>query len=72
MEFFRFLPKKNKCWVSTKDWNNWLILTKVENQYVFTIIHKDEYGDRQVAILDFDNKEFIFPIKEALLDITEI
>ena len=31
-----------------------LLFTKVEHQHVFTIIHKDEYGDRQVAILDFD------------------
>ena len=49
-----------------------LLFTKVEHQHVFTIIHKDEYGDRQVAILDFDNKEFVLPIKAALSDITEI
>ena len=49
-----------------------LLFTKVEHQHVFTIIHKDEYGDRQVAILDFDNKEFVLQIKAALSDITEI
>ncbi len=49
-----------------------LLFTKVEHQHVFTIIHKDEYGDRQVAILDFDNKEFVLPIKAALSDITEV
>ena len=49
-----------------------LLFTKVEHQHVFTIIHKDEYGDRQVAILDFDNKEYVLPIKAALSDITEI
>ncbi len=31
-----------------------------------------ELGDRQVAILDFDNKEYVLPIKAALSDITEI
>ena len=49
-----------------------LLFTKVEHQHVFTIVHQDEYGDRKVAILDFDNKEFVLPIKAALSDITEI
>ena len=49
-----------------------LLFTKVEHQHVFTIIYKDEYGDRKVAILDFDNKEFVLPIKAALSDFTEV
>ena len=49
-----------------------LLFTKVEHQHVFTILHKDEYGDRKVSILDFDNKEYVLPIKAALSDITEI
>jgi len=49
-----------------------LLFTKVEHQHVFTIVYRDEYGDRKVAILDFDNKEFVLPIKSALSDLTEI
>ena len=36
------------------------------------LLSLDEYGDRKVSILDFDNKEFVLPIKAALSDITEI
>ena len=72
MELFRFKPQKNGCGPSSKVGIIGLLFTKVEHQHVFTIIHKDEYGDRQVAILDFDNKEFVLPIKAALSDITEI
>ncbi len=49
-----------------------LLSTKVKQKHVFTIFHKNEYGDRQVTILDFNKKEFVLPIKEAPSDSTKI
>ena len=49
-----------------------LLFKKVEHQHVFTIVYRDDFGDRQVAILDFDDKQFVMPIKSALADATEI
>ena len=49
-----------------------LLFKKVEHQHVFTIIYRDNFGDRQKAILDFDDKQFVMPIKSALSDATEI
>ena len=39
---------------------------------VFTIIYNDEFGDRKVAILDFDQKQYVLPIKAALSEVTEL
>jgi len=49
-----------------------LLFKKVEHQHVFTIVYRDDFGDRQVAILNFDDKQFVMPIKSALADATEI
>ncbi len=49
-----------------------LLFTKIEHQHIFTIVYQDEFGDRKVAILDFDNKEYVLPIKASLSEITEI
>ncbi len=49
-----------------------LLFTKVEHKHVFSIVYKDEYGDRKVALLDFDQKQYVLPMKSALSDITEI
>ena len=49
-----------------------LLFKKVEHQHVFTIVYRDNFGDRQRAILDFDDKQFVMPIKSALSDVTEI
>ncbi len=49
-----------------------LLFTKVEHQHIFTIVYRDEFGDRKVAILDFDDKQFVLPIKAALAEVTEI
>ena len=49
-----------------------LLFKKVEHQHVFTIVYKDEINDRQVAILDFDDKQYVLPIKAALSDYSEI
>ena len=37
-----------------------------------TIIYNDEVGDRKVAILDFDQKQYVLPIKAALSEVTEL
>ena len=37
-----------------------LLSTKVKQKHVFTIFHKNEYGDRQVTILDFNKKGICF------------
>ena len=49
-----------------------LLFTKIEHQHVFTIVYTDEFNDRKVSILDFDNKEYVLPIKAALSEISEI
>jgi len=49
-----------------------LLFTKVEHMHVFTIIYRDEFGDRQTALLDFDNKEYVLPMKAALSEAKEI
>ena len=49
-----------------------LLFTKIEHQHIFTIVYKDEFDDRKVAILDFDNKEYVLPIKAALSEVTEV
>ena len=49
-----------------------LLFTKIEHQHIFTIVYKDEFDDRKVAILDFDNKEYVLPIKAALSEVSEI
>ena len=49
-----------------------LLFTKVEHQHVFTIIYNDEFGDRKVAILDFDQKQYVLPIKAALSEVSEL
>jgi len=49
-----------------------LLFKKVEHQHVFTIVYRDEFNDRQVAILDFDDKQYVLPIKAALSDYSEI
>ena len=49
-----------------------LLFTKLEHQHIFTIVYKDEFDDRKVAILDFDNKEYVLPIKAALSEVSEV
>ena len=49
-----------------------LLFTKIEHQHVFTIIYSDEFGDRKVAILDFDQKQYVLPMKAALSEVTEL
>jgi len=49
-----------------------LLFKKVEHQHVFTIIYTDEFGDRKVAILDFDQKQYVLPIKAALSEVSEL
>jgi len=49
-----------------------LLFTKVEHMHVFTIVYRDEFGDRQTALLDFDNKEYVLPMKAALSEAKEI
>ena len=49
-----------------------LLFTKIEHQHVFTIVYTDEFNDRKVSILDFDNKEYVLPIKAALSEVSEI
>lgn len=43
-----------------------LFFTKVEHEHVFTIVYLDEFGDRQVALLDFDEYQYVAPMKTAL------
>jgi hypothetical protein len=43
-----------------------LLFTRVEHEHVFTIVYLDEFGDRQVALLDFDNIQYVAAMKEAL------
>jgi len=49
-----------------------LLFTKVEHVHVFTIVYKDEFGDRNTVLLDFDNKEYVLPMKSALSETSEI
>lgn len=49
-----------------------LLFTKVEQNHVFTIIYNDEFGDRQSALLTFDDKQYVLPMKSALSDIKEL
>ena len=49
-----------------------LLFTKVEHVHVFTIVYRDEFGDRQTTLLDFDNKEYVFPMKAALGEAKEV
>ena len=49
-----------------------LLFTKVEHMHVFTIVYHDEFGDRQTALLDFDNKEYVLPMKAALSEAKEV
>ena len=49
-----------------------LLFTKVEQNHVFTIVYKDEFGDRQSALLTFDDKQYVLPMKAALSDIKEV
>ena len=49
-----------------------LLFTKVEHIHVFTIVYRDEFGDRQTALLDFDNKEYVLPMKAALSEAKEV
>lgn len=49
-----------------------LLFKKVEHQHVFTIVYEDDFGDERTAILDFDDKQFVQPIKAALADATEV
>jgi hypothetical protein len=49
-----------------------LLFTKVEHMHVFSIVYRDEFGDRQSALLDFDNKEYVLPMKAALSEAKEI
>ena len=49
-----------------------LLFTKIEHQHIFTIVYTDEFNDRKVSILDFDNKEYVLPIKAALSEVTEV
>ena len=49
-----------------------LLFTKVEQNHVFTIIYNDEFGDRQSALLTFDDKQYVLPMKAALSDIKEV
>lgn len=43
-----------------------LLFTKVEHEHLFTIVYLDEFGDRQVALLDFDDFQYVAPMKKAL------
>ena len=49
-----------------------LLFTKVEHVHVFTIVYRDEFGDRQTTLLDFDNKEYVLPMKAALGEAKEV
>ena len=49
-----------------------LLFTKVEHMHVFTVVYKDEFGDRNTVLLDFDNKEYVLPMKAALGEAVEI
>lgn len=49
-----------------------LLFTKVEHKHVFAIIYKDEFGDRGNVLLDFDNKEYVLPMKAALSEAKEV
>ncbi|MCP9876602.1 hypothetical protein [Cyanobium sp. Tous-M-B4] len=49
-----------------------LLFTKVEHIHVFTIVYRDEFGDRQTTLLDFDNKQYVLPMKAALAEAKEI
>jgi hypothetical protein len=48
-----------------------LFFTKVEHEHVFTIVYLDEFGDRQVALLDFDEYQYVAPMRAALATATE-
>lgn len=49
-----------------------LLFTKVEHMHVFTIVYRDGFGDRQTLILDFDDNQYVLPIKAALSEATEV
>ena len=49
-----------------------LLFKKVEHKHVFTIVYEDNFGDRRVAILDFDDKQYVQPMKALLSDVTEV
>ena len=49
-----------------------LLFTKVEHMHVFTIVYRDEFGDRQTALLDFDDKQYVLPMKAALSEAKEV
>jgi hypothetical protein len=49
-----------------------LLFTKVEHMHVFTIIYKDDFGDRQTLLIDFDDNQHVNPMKAALSDSTEV
>ena len=49
-----------------------LLFKKVEHMHVFTIVYEDNFGDRRVAILDFDDKQYVQPMKALLSDVTEV
>jgi hypothetical protein len=49
-----------------------LLFTKAEHKHVFAIVYRDEFGDRGNVLLDFDNKEYVLPMKAALSEASEI
>ena len=49
-----------------------LLFKKVEHMHVFTIVYEDNFGDRRVAIMDFDDKQYVQPMKALLSDVTEV
>lgn len=49
-----------------------LLFTKVEHKHVFAIVYRDEFGDRGNVLLDFDNKEYVLPMKAALSEASEL
>lgn len=49
-----------------------LLFSKVEHEHVFTIVYLDEFGDRQVALLDFDDYQYVAPMKAALGTAAEV
>jgi hypothetical protein len=49
-----------------------LLFTKVEHMHVISIVYNDEFGDRQSLILDFDQNQYVLPIKAALSDYSEV
>ena len=40
--------------------------------HVVTIVYEDNFGDRRLAIMDFDDKQYVQPMKALLSDVTEV